>query len=276
MSDLGTGTSVADALLGRDPAAAADAVVAWATAIAVLHRATAGSREAFRDALDARAGDLPVAESVVPADLETAAGIVTRHSAEIGVDIPAGALEELRALGTRLGGDGPAAALTPADACPDNNVRTGDGLALIDFEGAQWRHVAWDAAYLIVPWPSCWCSWRIPADVVARAIDAYRAASGVPGVGSVEFARDVDAAAVGWAFVSASWFLPRALLEDPPPTNPEKPAPSHRAVILHRLDQARRSAEAPALAELAARLHHALTVRWGDVALRYAPAFDQT
>jgi hypothetical protein len=33
-------------------------VVEWATAIGVLHRATAGSREAFRDALGARAGQL--------------------------------------------------------------------------------------------------------------------------------------------------------------------------------------------------------------------------
>ena len=26
----------------------------------------------------------------------------------------------------------------------------------------QWRHVAWDLAYLRVPWPTCWCSWRLP------------------------------------------------------------------------------------------------------------------
>jgi hypothetical protein len=272
MSDVGPGASVADALLGQDPAAAADAVVAWATAIAVLHHVTAGAREAFRDALGARAGDLPVAESIVSADLENAAEIVVQCCAEFGVDVPAHALEELRALGTRLGGDGPAA-LTPADACPDNNVCTDDGLVLIDFEGAQWRHVAWDVAYLIVPWPSCWCSWRIPADVVERAVDAYRAAFAVSYVDSAGFRRDVNAAAIGWAFVSTSWLLPRALLDDPPPANPGKPAPTHRAMILHRLDQACRSTEAPALAELAARLHHALTARWGDVTLPYAPAF---
>lgn len=68
MSDLGSGPSVADALLGRDPAEAADAVVAWATTIGVLHRATAGARAAFRDALGGT-----VAESTVPADLAQAA-----------------------------------------------------------------------------------------------------------------------------------------------------------------------------------------------------------
>jgi hypothetical protein len=274
MSDVGSGPSVADALLGHDAAAAADAVVRWAAAIAVLHRATAGSRDAFREALSARAGDQSISESILSADLDHAAATIARHCAELGIAVPAGAWEELRGLATRLDGDR-SGALTPADACPDNNVRTGDGLALIDFEGAQWRHIAWDVAYLVVPWPSCWCAWRIPADAAERAFDAYRTVLGMSHVDAAELRRDVEAAAVGWAFVSASWFLPRALPDDPPPARPDKPAPSHRAMILHRLDRARRSAQAPALAELAARLHDALTARWGNVDLPYAPAFSQ-
>jgi hypothetical protein len=274
MSDVGTGASVADALLGPDPVAAADAVAQWATSIGVLHRATTGSREAFRDALDARAGGLPVADSTMSADLHDAAAIIARQCAGLGVDVPAGAFEELRAMGTRLCDAGDAA-LTPADACPDNNVRTDDGLVLIDFEGAQWRHVAWDVAYLVVPWPSCWCSWRIPADVVERAIDAYRAAFALPDVDAAGFRRDVETAATGWAFVSAAWLLPRALPDDQAPVKPGRPVPNPRAVLLHRLDQARRSADGPALAEFAARLHHTLSARWGDTALQYAPAFHQ-
>jgi hypothetical protein len=270
MSDVGPGDSVAEALLGPDPAVAADAVMAWVTALAVLHRATTGSREAFRDALHARAGQLPVPDSTMSVDLEKAAGSVARHCADLGVDAPAQAWEELRALATRLD-SGAHAALTPADACPDNNVRTGDGLVLIDFEDAQWRHVAWDVAYLIVPWPSCWCAWRIPAVIGQRAIDAYQALSGVDGA---QLRRDVDAAVVGWAFLSLGYFLPRALRENSPLAQPDKPAPTRRAVILHRLDQACRSVDTPALAELAARLHHALTTRWGDLPLPYAPAFD--
>ncbi|HEX6871955.1 MAG TPA: phosphotransferase [Micromonosporaceae bacterium] len=273
MSDVGSGASVADALLGPDPVAATEAVVAWATAIAGLHRATADLRSTFRDALDARAGDQSIAESMVTADLEDAARTLAAHAAELGVDVPADALAELVGLGKRLGGDR-AAALTPADACPDNNVRTADGLVLIDFEGAQWRHVAWDVAYLIVPWPSCWCAWRIPAEVAEQAMAAYRVAAGMSDVDAAGLRRDVEAAAVGWAFISTSWFLPRALSDDPPLTNPSKPAPHRRAMILHRLEQARRSADLPALADLAACLHRALTARWGEVVLPYAPAFE--
>ncbi|GAB3831500.1 hypothetical protein ACFPIJ_29805 [Dactylosporangium cerinum] len=87
------------------------------------------------------------------------------------------------------------------------------------------------------------------------------------------FRADLDAATVGWAFLSMSWFLPRALLASPT-TAPGPPAPTHQATILHRLDQARHSSATPALAELSGRLHDTLTARWGSVPLPYAPAFD--
>jgi hypothetical protein len=271
MTDLGSGASVADALLGPDPTAATDALVAWATAIGVLHRTTAGLRMAFRDALGQPAGDRPVAESTLVDDLAETADVLGRH----GFDVPTRAVDELCGLATRLG-DASAMALTPADACPDNNMRTADGLALIDFEGAQWRHVAWDVAYLFVPWPTCWCSWRIPDDVAERALDAYRAACAMPAVTAAGFDHDVEAAVVGWVFMSVALFLPRALLEDAPPGNPAKPGPNRRALILHRLDRASRSRETPALARLAGDLHAVLTARWGALTLAYAPAFSQT
>jgi hypothetical protein len=254
MTDLGSGTSVADALLGPDPVAATEAVLAWATAIGTLHRATAGSRAAFRNALHAS-----VDESMLADHLDEAADLL---------DVASPAREELRGLATRL--DCPSA-LTPADACPDNNLSTPDGLVLIDFEGAQWRPVAWDAAYLVVPWPTCWCSWRIPDEVAEQAIDTYRAASGL----SVT-AADIELAVVGWVFISVALFLPRALLEDVPPGNPAKPGPNRRALILHRLAHASRSPQTPALARLAADLHAVLTARWGALELPYAPAFSRS
>jgi len=272
MSDLGTGANVADALLGDDPVAAADAVASWAAAIAALHRATAGLRGAFRSALDGRAGDVPVDDSPLPADLDDTRRAIAEHCADLGIDVPAGALEQLSSLASLLGGNGPAA-LTPADACPDNNIRVGDRLMLIDFESAQWRHVAWDVAYLAVPWPSCWCSWRLPDDVARRAIEAYRASVGPGYAASPAFETDLAAAVAGWALMSASWFLPRALRDDPAPTDPRLVAPTRRALILHRLDGARRVAELPQLAELSGRLHDALARRWGRVPLAYAPAF---
>ena len=71
---------------------------------------------------------------------------------------------DVRALAARLL-DTEHHALSPADACPDNNLLTDRRLRLIDFEWSEVRHPAWDAAYLAVPWPTCWCSWRIPGRV---------------------------------------------------------------------------------------------------------------
>lgn len=274
LADLGDGPSVADALLGNDFDAGGDAVLRWAGAIATLHRTTLGLRDEFRSALGRRAGDLPVSETRMLTAADDAARLLEQQCIDLDVRIPPGALAELRELPRRLNGD-QAAALTPHDACPDNNVRVGDGVVLLDFEGAQWRHVAWDVAYLSVPWPSCWCSWRMPGDVAGRALERYRTTieAELPYVRTPEFRRDVAAAATGWALISTSWFLPKALGDDPPPDDPAKFTPTRRAMILHRLYGARRCEETPALAELAAELREFLVDRWGEVPLGYAPAF---
>lgn len=273
IEDLGAGTSVADVLIGDDPDAAEAALSGWAATLAALHVATRERRAAFRAALAEREGELPVSESRLSADLDDAVRVLDRECASLGVRTPAGAFDELRGLARRLGGDG-LAALTPADACPDNNVRTAEGLALVDFEGAQWRHVVWDVAYLQVPWPTCWCAWRIPDPVAERAVAAYRRAAR-PILADVEddtFDRDLEAAVVGWALLSTSVFIDNALGSDPP-LNPDRPTPTRRAMILHRLDRAARATELPPLAELAGVLAGELRARWGDVPLALAPAF---
>ena len=270
--DVGGASSLADALLEAGPRMAERALHRWAQALAELHVATRDARADFRAALAERAGELPVHESPIVLDLEHAVRVLDRECGSLGVRIPSGALDELRGLAHRLGGNG-LAALTPADACPDNNIVTDTGLVLVDFEGAQWRHVAWDVAYLQVPWPSCWCCWRMPGEVANRAVDAYRAAAAaMPEVGAPAFARDVEAAVVGWVLLSTTWYLDNALGADPP-LNRDRPTPTRRAKILHRLGRAAASPELPALAELSARLGAELRGRWGDVPLDLAPAF---
>jgi hypothetical protein len=275
MSDIGDGPSVADALLGDAFDRGAEAVLDWAQAIGTLHRLTLGARAAFRSALAQRSGDLPVSETSMLAAVDDAARLLERQCLDLDVRMPAGALAALRDLPRRLNGDH-AAALSPHDACPDNNVRVGEALTLLDFEGAQWRHIAWDVAYLIVPWPSCWCSWRMPGDVAGRALERYRLTieNELPYVRTPEFRHDVASAATGWALISTSWFLPKALGDDPPPSDPARLTPTRRAMILHRLYGAERSEEMPALAELAGHLRAGLVSRWGEVPLAYAPAFE--
>lgn len=273
MTDAGAGPCLADALLGSEPAAARTALLAWAGALADLHAATAGSGAGFRRELAAR--DPVLAPDGTPALLADAAGELAAHLPRLGVTPPAPALAELRGLGEELAPRPGAAALTPTDACPDNNLLSGEALVLLDYEGAEFRHVAWDAAYLLVPWPSCWCCWRMPPGVAAEALARYRAraAAALPHVATPAFAREVARAAVGWAFVSASWFLPGAFA-DPPPSDPRIVAPTRRAMLAHRLgDAARRDAGLPGLAALAARCAAALADTWGPHPLALAPAW---
>jgi hypothetical protein len=201
--------------------------------------------------------------------------IIEDQCGRLDVHVPAHAFAQLREVPRELG-HGRRAAISPSDTCPDNNVWRADRYLLLDFEGAQWRPVAWDVAYLTVPWPTCWCSWRMPSEVSERAFEHYRVAieDVVPEVRDAQFRQDVALAALGWAMVTTAWFLPRALADDSQPADEAKLTPRRRALILHRLEGARRSQLRPAVAELAARMRATLVDRWGEVPLAYAPAFS--
>src|SRR5580658_4043288 len=152
MQDLGTSAvSLADLLLGSDPDAASDGLIAWASTMGALHVQTAAAGEAFAAALAAHGTRLdapaPTGDDM-PAMLGSVAGkLPGRLSDLLGVAMPAAAAEEVRSLADLLPA-GAAGALTPADACPDNNSLQPGGMVLFDFEEAAYRHVAWDAAYL--------------------------------------------------------------------------------------------------------------------------------
>ncbi|MDQ2796099.1 MAG: hypothetical protein M3Y06_02885, partial [Actinomycetota bacterium] len=91
-----------------------------------------------------------------------------------------------------------------------------------------------------------------------------------------QFERDIEAATVGWSMMTAALYLDHALgtdLDRDPQLNPNRPTPTRRAVVLHRLARAARSAELPTLSELAAELRDELQRQWGDVPLQMAPAF---
>ena len=273
MTDAGPGPSLATALLGGDAAEATAALGEFAEALAALHSATRDAHETFAAELAARSGGT-VPPAAMPGLVTGSVSALERFCGQLGVAIPPGALAELAALPGRLGETGPSA-LTLADACPDNNVRTAGGVILIDFEEAEWRPAAWDVAYLTVPWPSCWCCFALPASVTSTALARYRdtAAGPLPYVATHAFERDLALATAGWALISSSWFLGAALGEEVPLNGETGGLPTRRSVILHRLAIAQHAAGLPRLASLAARLRAALAQRWGEPLLGPAPAF---
>ena len=128
----------------------------------------------------------------------------------------------------------------------------------------------WDAAYLAVPWPTCWCSWRIPEGSAERAFDAYReeAVRGIAYVGTDAFVADVETARVSWALVSVSWSLGTALRDE---QAPHPASPGTRPRMQHRL--ALVASSGTAAADFAGQVLEHTRREWGDLALPLAPAY---
>jgi hypothetical protein len=273
MADLGTGDNVAHRLLGSDPLLAADGIQGWAVALGRLHSAGASATAGFAAALERHAGRLGVTavppSNAMPLVLADAAERLVELLPPLGVTPSVAALDQLRGIDAGLGGPDAVRLITPSDACPDNNTLTEAGLALLDFEGAQVRHVAWDAAYLTVPWPSCWCSWLMPEAVAAQALQVWTGECGLAYARSEEFGADLVAASVGWALISTAWFLESALDAD----EHLESAPARRALIQHRLAQAATAGGYEALGSLAAEVLSATRAAWGGLSVALAPAF---
>ena len=73
-------------------------------------------------------------------------------------------------------------ALVHGDPCPDNVLLSAAGCRLIDYERTSVASAALDFAYLLSPFPSCWCFGLLPADLVAAATAAYEDAVTAAGV----------------------------------------------------------------------------------------------
>lgn len=278
VADLGDHGRVSDALLWGSAEEATTAVLAWAGAMARVHAATRGIEPVFAAALarDARRLEVPCPDTdPTTTMLADAADHLGQQLTRLGVDVSRQALDELMHLDELLPRDPALRALTPADACPDNNLVTSGGMSLIDFEGAQVRHLAWDAAYLSVPWPSCWCSWLLPDELVSTAIERWRSTCGAP-LGA-DFDDALRATTIGWSMASVGWFLRKAIDDEPwsdDPTRSALAAP-RRALTAHRLGVVARLADVrlPELSRLAAEALAAVTLAWGPLELPLAPAF---
>lgn len=234
LEDLGRAPTLADKLVGDDPKAAERALLSWSRSLGRLHASTAG-READFDALSRRFGMSRVIDPLasaghqafeeLPELLADALGVVTSSAAH------------RRANGSSWLLDSHShRAFSPSDACPDNNVITSKGVRFLDFEGGCWRDVLLDAGYLRVPFPSCWCSFTLPAGMTEAMVAAWRAE-----IRDVWPDLDDDDvllpglldAQLFWVWVSTWWFLPRAGEEDQPLT-PEPLAPRRSVALRSR------------------------------------------
>lgn len=271
IEDLGAGTSLADSLLAGDQARAEADLAAYARALGALHAWSIGRPGNLaglwaRYAPGAPPGPawLGAAESGRDAFLDVA----TRLGLPTG-----GVAAEISEIAAMLTGTG-YLGLVHGDACPDN-VHLADGVCRIfDFETSGWGAVALDAAYLLAPFPSCWCFASLPAEVAAPAVAAYRGC--LRGAG-VELGPDWDAvtaAALASFIIARGRMLSRALSEDRPwGTTTMRP----RLLTWLRTftETATEAGVLPRLADLAAALHDQLSQRWPGLVIPEYPALVQ-
>jgi hypothetical protein len=275
MNDLGVGGSLADALLGNSAEAAQSALLTWAAACGQLSGA-AGPRRAAFDAAQARylAGRPDERHGAgLPGRVLAAAA----QAAKIGVSPPAGLDAELAQVAAAAVAD-QYAVFSPGDVCPDNNMLISDGIRFIDFEEAGFHCAFLDAAYIRMPFSTCWCVFRLPPDVSAAAEDAYRAQAYVacPELADdAVWAPGMRLAVAAWTLSSTSWLLRRSLSADVP-MNPEAESPYTRQLMRYRWHslgaELEPTGELPAVAELMRSLL-AATTGWQASDLPLYPAF---
>jgi hypothetical protein len=234
MADLGTGASLAEVLLGASADAASSAFIAWAGACGRLAAATAARRAEYSRLWQRYLGGR--------SDHRHAAGLTDRVLAApaqatlLGVAVPDGLDAEVASVAAAAGSDD-VAVFSPGDICPDNTLLTADGIRFVDFEEAGFHSAFLDAAYLRMPFSTCWCVFRLPAELGSAAERAYRdqASLAWPALADDEvWYGGVRRAAAAWTLSSMSWLLRRCLRGDAS-MNPEAAAaPRTRQLIRYR------------------------------------------
>lgn len=272
MGDLGAGSHLADALLGDDPARAAATLSDWAGAVAGLHRAGHDLREAFESGVRARSPQ-PVELDSLPGQLTDAVAAWARLAAALDVPVADGTFDVLAGVPDRFRVD--ASSISAADMCPDNNLVGDAGLVLLDFEFALWRPIAWDAAYLRVPWPTCWCAWSMESAASEAALARWRSDVAVawPDVQGSPFDEDLQLATEAWAWLAGSWCLAGLVDGEPQRVNPVKPMPRMPDRVLRFLRTAATGRALPELAEVATLLAREVETRYAATEVPLAPAF---
>jgi len=211
MEELPAGRSLADSLLLGDRAAATADMVAYATALGSVHAWSIGRTAEFEHT---RARYSPAADPRPwwLGKIERERGRFLRVASRFGV-VTEGVDTEIDSLVRMLRG-GRYRGFIHGDLCPDN-VRLADGrMRIFDFEESSLGSAALDAAYLLAPFPSCWCFASVPADIADLAMGAYRSALGASGVEvGDDFDAELTAALAGW-IVARATLIERALKSD--------------------------------------------------------------
>ena len=269
MEDLGPPSSLAGSLLNSDRGRAEADLVSYARALAAMHSWSIGRSREFAEIWARRAGDAPLPEpewmGVIATRKESFLAVMARLGRAAD-----GAADDVDELVSLLRGTA-ATGLVHSDPCPDNTHIADGSCRIFDFEISGWGPVALDAAYLLAPFPSCWCFAGLPPSATEPALQAYRDEVAAAGIDlGADWDAVMTAALAGWV-VARGQALRRALDEDE-----EWGTTTMRPRLLAWLrgftDAADRSGALPRLRDLAAAAHEQLSARWPEAVVPQYPA----
>jgi hypothetical protein len=154
-------------------------------------------------------------------------------------------------------------------SAPTTSHIAGGSCRLIDFETSGWGPIALDVAYLLAPFPSCWCFASLPSEAAGPALLAYRDQVTNAGIDLGADWETALAAALATSVVGRGAGIAQALDRDTDwgPT-------TMRPRLLTWLDSfiraARRTGALPRLRSVAEAMREELRRRWpGTVVLGY-------
>ncbi len=270
MEDLGDGVSLADCLTGNDPVVSTDALFAYARSLGAMHTATQGQEARWLESRARIGGSaMPQRGYAWVQDVERLKTVLSRYSIDLSVDLDA----ELATIGRALEDPGEYLAFTPTDCCPDNHFLRDDRVVFFDCEWATMRHALLDAAYLLAPFPTCWCTSQLPQNLPQQLIAAYR--EEFPG--GANFEEQLTLMLASWVIGAFVWpWMGNWQDEDR-----EWGLVSVRQRQLHRLEnllaRANLQKVLPALGLVLTQLHATLITQWSGVEpMPLYPAYQGT
>jgi hypothetical protein len=186
--------------------------------------------------------------------------------AELGLPDARVAAGDAAFVQDRIADAGPFAALTHTDLNPSNVLVTPHGVRLVDFEGAIFGHLGFDASFLHFPFPTYSAHWAtLPDSVVIEADRAYRCelAKAMPGEVHGLFDQELAVGAAAALAVRVQRLRLLAADGQPPRVRWRRRAQLVQQIrVFTRL--AGQAATLPAMAGWYARLADAMSARWSD------------
>lgn len=270
MEDLGPGSSLADSLLAPDRRRAQADLVSYARAIGAMHAWSVSRSREYAQIRARRAGTAQF--SMDPdwiAFLASGKAPFLAVSAQLGLSI-AGVEDEINSLGALMSSSGHVG-LVHSDLCPDNTHIADGNCRLIDFETSGWGPLALDVAYLLAPFPSCWCFASLPAQASGPALVAYRDQVTSAGIDLGADWEIAMAAALAVSVVARGPGIGRALHEDVD-WGTTTARPRLLTWLSSFIGAASPTGALPRLRSVAEAMHEQLRLRWPDAVVPDYPA----